>query len=500
VNPITPRHIRSDERGIALVMALLMVLAVSVLTSALAFVANTEAISSLSYTSMTQVRYGAESGIHAAGNHLLFSYAPPDAVSANDPIANYDMTVSPVTFNGQPVVLSSDPAVPSIYQSGAAVNAFIADSRGTLNLNNASVDYSARATLTSMRVLTDYFTSLPITLQTWEVVGVSRVRGAGVALVEVSSVIERQAVPVFSYAAFATHKGCDALSFTGGVETGSYDSALPLVGGSPVVDNYDGNVGTNGNLAGDGDTTTINGTLSTPRAGVGDCTTNNVTASTIEGWATVEGGLVTLPQAITLPTPPPFPPPPSGNVAFNSSGGGSCPSAAPYCTSSGGVRTITPPTPSSVVSMGDVAISAGQVVHLHAGVYELNSLSLIGGAQIIVDSGPVIIKINANSTKQTPLDTSGGVVSNASMDPTDLQFIYGGTKNIKISGGTQTAALVYAPNASGQLTGGSTFYGAVVTKTVTSTGGFNLNYDRRLRNSTLTAGNPTMTTFTWRTF
>ncbi len=301
------------------------------------------------------------------------------------------MTVSPVTFNGQPVVLSSDPAVPSNYPSGAAINAFVADSRGTLNLNNASVEYSARATLTSMRVLTDYFTSLPVTLQTWEVIGVSRVRGAGAAMVEVSSVIERQAVPVFSYAAFATHHGCDALSFVGGAETKSYDSGLPLVGGSPVIDLYDGNVGTNGNLAGDGDTTTINGTLSTPRAGVGDCTTNNVTASTIEGWATVEEGLVTLPQAITLPTPPPFPPPGGGNVTFNSSGG--CPAAALYCTGSGGVRTITPPSASSVVSMGDVALNGGAVVHLHAGVYQLNSLTLAGSARIVIDSGPVIIKI-----------------------------------------------------------------------------------------------------------
>ena len=53
-------------------MALLMVLAVSILTSTLTFVANTETISSLSYTTMTQVRYGAESGIHSAANHLLF--------------------------------------------------------------------------------------------------------------------------------------------------------------------------------------------------------------------------------------------------------------------------------------------------------------------------------------------------------------------------------------------------------------------------------------------
>lgn len=480
-------------------MALLMVLAVSVLTSALAFVANSEAISSLSYTSMTQVRYGAESGIHAAGNHLLFSYAQPNAVSASDPIANYDMTVSPVTFNGQPVVLSSDPAVPSNYPSGAAINAFIADSRGTLNLNNASVEYSARATLTSMRVLTDYFTTLPVTLQTWEVIGVSRVRGAGAAMVEVSSVIERQAVPVFSYAAFATHHGCNALSFVGGAETKSYDSGLPLVGGAPVIDLYDGNVGTNGNLAGDGDTTTINGTLSTPRAGVGDCTTNNVTASTIEGWATVEEGLVTLPQAITLPTPPPFPPPGGGNVTFNSSGG--CPAAALYCTGSGGVRTITPPSASSVVSMGDVALNGGAVVHLHAGVYELNSLTLAGNARIVIDSGPVIIKIAGLPNMNTPLDLSGGGVSNPSMDPTKLQFIYAGNKNIKVTGGTDTAALVYAPNASAQLAGDSThFYGAIVSNKVTSTGGFNLYYDRRLRNSTLTAGNPTMTTFTWRTF
>ena len=79
---------RSDERGVALVMALLMVLAVSIITSSLLAVARTEAFSSLSYTSMSQVRYGAESGIHAAANHLLYGYAPPTAASATDPIAN----------------------------------------------------------------------------------------------------------------------------------------------------------------------------------------------------------------------------------------------------------------------------------------------------------------------------------------------------------------------------------------------------------------------------
>ena len=66
---------RSGEQGIALVMALLMVLAVSVVTGSLVMVARSEALSSTSYTSMSQVRYGAESGVHAAANYLLFMYA-----------------------------------------------------------------------------------------------------------------------------------------------------------------------------------------------------------------------------------------------------------------------------------------------------------------------------------------------------------------------------------------------------------------------------------------
>ena len=161
-----------------------------------------------------------------------------------------------------------------------------------------------------MQVLTDYYTQQPVTLQTWEIVGVGRVTGSGASQVEVSSILERQAVPVFSYAAFATYNGCNALSFAGGATTESYDSGVPLVGGVPVISQSDGNVGTNGNLDGNGGPTTLYGTLSTPRAGVGNCTTNNVTASTISGWGTVEDGLVTLPQPINPPTPPPISPPP----------------------------------------------------------------------------------------------------------------------------------------------------------------------------------------------
>lgn len=487
----------SSERGVALVMALLMILAVSIITSSLMVVARTEAFSSLSYTAMSQVRYGAESAIHATVNHLLYTYVPPSAVNAIDPIANFDMSVSPVRFNGNPVVLSSDASVPSNYPSAAVIAAFQAASRGTLNVTSASVGYTARATLLSMRVLTDFYSQQPVTLQTWEITGAGRVTGSGASYVEVMSTLERQPVPVFSYATFATFNGCDALSFAGGATTESYDSAAPLVGGAPVIAQTDGNVGTNGNLTGVGNPTTIYGTLSTPRAGVGNCTSNNVTAATISGWATVEEGLVTLPQEINYPTPAAIPPPPTSNVSFNN---GSCPANAPFCSKSGGAYTLTPPSPTAVVQMGNVSLTGSSTVHLNAGIYEINSLSLAGNSRIVIDSGPVIFRI-AGQGSATPLDLSGGGVSNPSLDPTQLQFIYGGTGQIKITGGTDSAALVYAPNASAALTGASThYYGAIITSRVTATGGFNLYYDRRLRTSVATVGNPTLTSFTWRSF
>ncbi len=151
--------------------------------------------------------------------------------------------------------------------------------------------------------------------------------------------------------------------------------------------------------------------------------------------------------------------------------------------------------------MHDVDLNGSSELHLRAGVYEVNSLVLNGGAKIKVDSGPVIIKVKGDNPPTLPLDLSGGGVSNPSLDPTMLQFVYAGTGDIKITGGSQTAALVYAPNASGSFSGASTdFYGAVITKYVTSMGGFSLNYDRRLQNTVMTAGPPMMTAFTWKTF
>jgi hypothetical protein len=490
---------RSGEQGMALVMALLMVLAVSVVTGSLVMVARSEALSSTSYTSMSQVRYGAESGVHAAANYLLNTYALPSAASATDPFTNYNMAVSPVRFNNADVVLSSDPAIASNYPDAAVVNAFVANSVGNLNVNGAPVAYSARATLISMSTVVDYYTQQPITLQTWRIEGVGRIAGSGQSQVEVEATLETRPTPVFSYAAFATDNSCNAMSFAGGANTHSYDSANLAAG----ISDSGGNIGTNGSLDGNGGTTEINGTLSTPRSGVGNCTANNVTAATISGFATVEEGLVQLPQPITLQTPPV---PTAGTTDYHFTSASGC-TGAPFCvmipygTPPQARPTIVPPTSSTVIPMHDVDLNGSSELHLRAGIYEVNSLVLNGGAKIKVDSGPVIIKVKGDNPPTLPLDLSGGGISNPSLDPTMLQFVYAGTGDIKITGGSETAALVYAPNASGSFSGASTeFYGAVITKYVTSMGGFTLNYDRRLQNKVMTAGPPMMTAFTWKTF
>ena len=68
---------RSDQKGIALILVLFMVLVVSTLITSMVFVAQTETWSSQNYKLMSQTRYAAESGVHIAMNHLMFTYVPP---------------------------------------------------------------------------------------------------------------------------------------------------------------------------------------------------------------------------------------------------------------------------------------------------------------------------------------------------------------------------------------------------------------------------------------
>ena len=502
------------DDGIALVLAMFMVLVVSMLGASLVGVGRSETLSSLNYKTLSQARYAAESGLNSATNYLLFTYTAPGNDAA-DPINVfvYEDT-SPVMYNGAPVVLSSD-VNDSNYPIAAKKDAFADAAKNELTMGTSKAAFTATATLLSMRRFTDAITLSDVTIQTWEITGTGTLDGAGAANVEVTAIIEKQAVPTFRYAAFATAKGCQALTFGGGGTTDSYDSTSALAAGEPVMSDSGGNVGTNGSLDAGGNNTTINGTLSTPRSGVGDCTANNVTALDIAGNSNAEvtGGLVDLPQNVKYPDPPSINPAPgTANQSLSKNGG--CPAGVASCavlTNAGGqnIGVRLSPAAGVVHSMGNVTLGAGAEIRLNAGTYEWNSVTMNGNVNLIIESGPVVMRF-AGEDQATPINLTGGSISNSTYKPENFQVIYAPsaadiaaiadgtlTREVKVTGGSETSLLLYAPRAEGTVSGGSDLYGALVVGKLKDMGGTAIHYDRNLQRGSMTSGNPTMTSFSW---
>jgi hypothetical protein len=481
---------RAKEKGVALILALILVLVLSVMAVSLMFLSQTETWSSMNYRLMTQARYGAESGLHKAAHHLIYAYPPPGG--AGDPMTSYNVNVSPVTAGGRPVILSASSNTDSNYPVSSAQSAFHDATYGTLTLGHTAIGYAPSAKLLSMRQVNVYGTAVPATIQTWEITSDGNIAGLRNAQVEVTGVLERQATPTFAYAVFATDSGCGALGWSGGGTTDSYDSGnIQMSGGNVVTQQYGGNAGTNGNLLESGHPTTIYGSLSTPRTGVGTCTTTNVTAWTNNGNAQVTGGLVELPQPIVYPTPDaPNPMPPTTNVNLTKNSG--CQGLL-TCVRLGNKLTLAPG------SYGNLNLTGQADVHFIAGTYIINSIGMQGNSTITIDSGPVIFNMGGQNVA-TVVDFTGGSVTNASLDPAAFQIMYAGTAAINLSGNAQSSGMVYAPNSTIKFTGGSDWFGAVIGRKVDDAGGTAVHYDRRLQNEFFTVGNWMMHSFTWKKY
>ena len=470
----------ADEKGVALIMVLIMVGIISVIGSSLIFVSQTETWSSQNYQLMSEARYGAEAGVQRAANFLLYSYAAPG--TGADPIASYAITTTPVTWSGVPVTLRSFGA--SNYPVGSVAAAFVAAAHGTLTGGHV-VTFDARAFLMSMRQVTVYGSVAPVTVQVWRIIGQGTIAGPRPAQVDVEAILERQVTPMFNYAAFAVDNGCGALSWSGGGSTDSYDSSQ-VVGGVATFSASDGNVGTNGNLDENGGPTIIQGSLSTPRTGVGACATGAVTALTLSGSSAPTQGLIELPQPVSYPPPDVPNPPPTGDFTVHN--------ASDIVKAPG--------------SYGDIILKG--TLHLTTGTYNINSLDMDAGATLVIDSGPVVLNIagyatagNAASGQMaTPFDMTGGSLTTmANLDPSMFQITYAGTGNIKMAGGSKSAGLLYAPNATVQNNSANAeWYGAVIARRVTDAGHAVIHYDRRLKNNALTVGPWMMDSFSWRRF
>jgi hypothetical protein len=148
---------------------------------------------------------------------------------------------------------------------------------------------------------------------------------------------------------------------------------------------------------------------------------------------------------------------------------------------------------------GNINMTSQGIIHLKAGVYTINSITLSGGSGIVVDSAPVVFNI-AGAGVTTPVDLTGGTLTSLNIDPSTFQIQYAGTGAIKLNGGTASAGLVYAPNAPVTFAGGSDWYGGVVASTVTDQGGTHIHNDRRVGANFYTAGNFMLSSFSWKKF
>jgi Tfp pilus assembly protein PilX len=526
---------RSNEKGIALVFTLFLMATLSALAVSLMFLAQTETSSTRNYRTMSQARYAGEAGVHKAINHLLNSYTIPGAFTS------YNMNVSPVTCTSgcthtaasscDPttsatastsgcVVLSGLTGVSSNYPDATVATAFNTAAQGTLATNaqgtitNAAlgtVTYGAAAILMSMRQVNVYGGGTGV-IQTWQIVADGTVPGSLPATVEVTAMLERQYVDAQTFAVFATGTGCGAISLNGTVSTDSYDSSV-----GPATTTSGGNVGTNGNMTIVGHVG-VNGTLSSPNTGVGACVNGSgVDALTETGAATVcdnvpvgscVGSVVKLPQAITFPPPclptacvPSSPMPPMTTM---SSGATICAAVTPpaQCATVSGVTTIDPM--GTTVSLGNVS---GVTLVLKGGSYNINSVgsSNLSVATSTLGTKDVVLNVTGKtSTPGTdlanPISLGGNAVVNASLDPSRLQILYAGTGSIDMTGGSQAAATVYAPNASFSAHGNADFYGSILVNTMSNAGNPSFHYDRHMQNTFFTMGNYVMSSFSWKKY
>jgi hypothetical protein len=495
------------------------------MAAGLMFLSQTETYGTMNFRMASQARYAAESGIQKAADFLLdgSQYKVPGSVST-DPLSAYDRTKSPVTYGGQPVILSASSAVASNYPVAAVKTAFAAAAKGTLQAGNQSLDYGAYATLMAMQQFESYG-GQPTVVQKWLITSQGGIlKGARTATVEVSGLVERPKVSANSYAMFATADTCSSILLKGNINVDSYDSSV----GPPSVSTLEsnGHVGTNGNLYIQG-SVSVHGNLYTPRTGVGNCTAGAVVALTDIGSAEVYGSTVKLPAAVSYPAPLLSATPPTNTVTVDSTllanPSGACSAlgltSGTNCTVNAASKTLTVDGHGSDVTLPSVVVASGYTLILNGSnppnVININSLTGSGSVQVDANlvspaqNQAVVIKINGKNPDGTdmaiPFDLSTMAwkqnTKSSNYDASTLQITYGGTATISMVGGnSQSAAAIYAPNANFELQGTQDLYGSVLARTIYEHGNAGVHYDRRLMKDFYVPGQAMAGTFTWKAF
>jgi hypothetical protein len=502
---------RRNEHGVALVITLFLMAALSALAVSLMFLSQTETSASRNYKTMSQARYAGEAGVHKAMNYLM-----SDAYVNTLPATYGSLTtgVYPVQWNGADVTLPSPTSGTATYPNVGNVRAnFLALFSGTANdlpAGSTNLKYTATAKLLSMQPVNVYGSNTKY-IQTWQITATGTVQGPLPATVDVTAILERDIAPAQTYAVFATGNGCGAITMGGDATTDSYDSRS-LGGSAPTAfDDFGGGVGTNGNLSIAGHVV-VKGNLDTPRTGVGDCHSGTPTAlSTSGSSATVTGSIVPLPQERVYETPvvptgvPTTPIEIDDDAVWCDAFKAANITSVASCTvgsSHSVVVTLINDTP---LALGNVTLGSQVNLTINAGAggvanVNVNSLSVGAQGKITVGAGTAIVMNVVGTGVATPINLSGGGFVNTSYDASLFRIIYAGTGQVELIGGGGAAISVYAPNASVRLNGNQAIYGSVLSKTYTNAGTGNIHYDRALASKFFTLGNWVMSSFSWKKY
>jgi Tfp pilus assembly protein PilX len=528
---------RESERGIALIVALLAILVLSVLAVAVMSTSQSQAWTSLNYRMAAQARYAAEAGVQTTMNWLSSSnYTTPT-------FASYTMTTNPVQYSGKAVVLSPVSGA-SNYPDSTVVTNFGKVAAGTVpGVSNAS--YSTTATL--LRMTSGGGVSwLPGTgggaMQTWQITSTGTIGGVLNATVQVTQTFERTGSPVFQYGLEALGTGCGAITLAGSDYTDSYNSAAGTY--ASQTPGSAGSIATNGNvnLA---SSAKVNGNIGAPNTKVGACP-DGLTDSGSKNY-----GSLTAVSSMSAPLPfgctkqPCYPTSPAvittaQNISTGCSGITGCTKNASTDTIyDGGTKTTVNDFTLTPGSYGNITINGADVVHMTAGTYTVNSLNFAADGQIVVDSGPVVLQLAGNCSSGCPSESvpksamgqsgsgnvtateviygagyagvnacapSGGkgVIANPNVYgsetcgsskttfsgiPSNMQIVYGGTNLIRL-GGMPNAAVIYDPAGHYYTPGAPVgLYGSVITSTFDDASGSPWHYDTSELNSVVQVGN-----------
>lgn len=505
---------KASQSGVALIVALLAVLVLSILAAAIMTTSQAQIWTAINYRLTAQSRYAAESGVQKTMNWLASSsYTLPTTAT----YASYDMTKNPVQYGGKAVVLSAMSGVSSNYPDATVVTAYQAAASSSLpGVPNAS--YSTYATLLRMTQGTGA-SFLSATgggvIQTWQITSQGSITGVRNSSVQVVETFERPGMPVFPYAVEATGTGCAAINFSGGATTSftdSYDSTLGPYGGTNVQASG-GNIAANGNVT-LGSPTNIEGTISTPNPVVSSSGCSSPTNTITVASGATYSGTSKLNSLLAPPLPfgcaglpcYPSPLPPTTAQAISTS----C-ATIPGCTTNpttnivyGGSLKAEPTFTLIPGNYGNLTLANADIVHLSAGTYTVNSFNLLKDGQIVIDSGPVVLEFAGqgyaagsvvfNSGGLSGYNyCSGGAAGNPgalgvascggaaktpiSGIPTNLQVAYAGPATIGATG-APCAGLIYAPNALVNMTGAPlAFYGSIITSTFLDTAKSPVHFD-----------------------